>query len=247
MAPEAKRVTLLPGAASARVRLFCFPHAGAGVAAYRAWRPLLPPDVELALVHLPGREARLAEPPATSMDALLDDLAPALAPHAARPYALFGHSMGALLAHETARRLLAAGHAPPARLFVSGHRAPHLPDPRGALHERPDRELLPELERLGGTPRELLDHPEMMALVLPVFRADLALCASRPRAPAPPLPCAITAFAGADDPVAPPASVGAWDSYGSGFRLHVLPGGHFFVQAGAREVLRIVASDLAAE
>src|SRR5262245_44114205 len=111
---------------SARLRLYCLPYAGSGAAVYRPWAALLPSTIDLRLVQLPGREARLREPAYTRMDALIEALAPAVASEIDRPYVLFGHSMGALVVFELARALRRLDLPSPTCLFVSGRRAPHL-------------------------------------------------------------------------------------------------------------------------
>lgn len=229
-------MTRIPGRAPTRVRLFVLPHAGGGASAYRSWRSALPEDVELCLVHPPGREGRIGEPPLRSLDALVDDVAPAVAALAAPAgpsYVLFGHSMGSLVAWALARRLVAAGAPAPARLVVSAHRAPHVPDPRGALWKADDERLLAELERLGGTPPEVLAHPELMELVLPVFRADLEAAGRAGTGPPERLPCGVTVMAGRDDATVSPAALEAWREHAApgddGFRLRRFDGGHFYL------------------
>jgi len=216
--------------ARVRLRLFVFPHAGSGTAAYRSWAAGLPPDVQLALVQLPGREARLAEPPFRRMRDLVDALVPALAPHLDVPFAFFGHSMGAHVAFETARALRAEGREP-AHLVVSGNRAPHLPFPRPRVHHLPDERILAEFQRLGGTPPEVLADWQLMAILLPVLRADLELCETYAFEPGPPLTCPITAFGGTHDPDVPPAALDAWRQHTTGhFVRRLVDGGHFFLQ-----------------
>lgn len=249
MRPAPRHVTLLSGNArqcqDPRLRLFCLPHAGAGVAGYHPWRTGLPADVELALVHLPGRESRIGERSFRRMDRLVEHLEEVVGPLLDQPYAFFGHSFGAMVAYALTHRLTARGVRPPERLFVSGCRAPHLPDPRDDVDHMSDDELVEEIVRLGGTPPDVLQHKELMGLVLPVFRADLQLVASRGPAPSASLPCPVTALAGEDDPVAPPHMVEQWREHTQDFRLHVFPGGHFFVQSARDAVLRMLAEDLA--
>lgn len=224
------------------------PHAGGGAAAYRGWRARLPADVELVLLHLPGREARLAEPPLGGMDELVAHLASEMASHAQAPYAIFGHSFGALVAYELARRLPQQGAAPPARLFVSAHRPPGAPDPRGALHTWPPERLVEELVRLGGTPREVLEHPELVALLLPAFRADLSAVATWRPAPEPRLACGITAFGGTHDPLAGELELRGWRALAADddFRLQLFDGGHFYLHAEptAAGFLQALAAEL---
>lgn len=202
---------------------------------YFPWREALPPEVDLVLVQLPGREARIAEPPAATMQEVVDALADALPTDL--PLAYFGHSLGALVAYETARRV------PPLHLFASGHRAPDDPAARPPVHDASDARLDDELRRLGGTPPEVMRNAELMALVRPAFRADLALRAAYRCEPGPPLPCGISALGGRDDPDVPPESLEGWRRHARGtFETRVFDGGHFYLHEGAKgDVLRVVA------
>lgn len=238
----ARVLTWMASKAPARARLVVFPHAGSGAGAYRGWRALLPADVELGLVHLPGREARLSEPPLTSVHAMADIVADALVREPARiPLALFGHSLGAHVAFETARR----PGVKPDRLLVSGNRGPSLPFPRAPIHHLDDARILEEFERLGGTPPEILQHAELMALLRPILRADLQAAETYAYVQGSPLACPITAYGGADDPNVPTGSLDAWRHETTGpFRMRVLPGGHFSIFQDARDAFH---ADLAAE
>ncbi|HVE76616.1 MAG TPA: alpha/beta fold hydrolase, partial [Actinomycetota bacterium] len=158
----------------ARVRLFGIPYAGGGASIFRPWAELLPAPVQLCPVQLPGREWRIKETPATRMDDLVGALAEAVDPYTDLPFGLFGHSLGALVAFELARRLESEGK-PPVHLFVSGHRAPQIPTSDRKLHQVPDSLFLMELRRLQGTPEEVLQNPELMRLIAPVLRADFEM------------------------------------------------------------------------
>src|SRR5690348_12875642 len=131
--------------APGRPVLVCLPYAGGSTAAFRSWETALADAIELWRVQLPGRGARIAEPPYTRLRPLVRALAQVLQSATDRPYALFGHSMGALLAYEVALALRADGRPPPRRLIVSGHRAPHLPPPRTPIHQLDDGAFLEEV------------------------------------------------------------------------------------------------------
>lgn len=226
------------------LRLFCFPYAGGGASVYQRWAETLPGMIEVCPVQLPGRERRIAEPAFTSVDALVREMVPALEPLMDRPFALFGHSMGAVVAYEAARALREAGREP-VRLFVSGRRAPTVPDPAPPLHALPDAEFADELRRLGGTPEELLAHREVMEMLLPTLRADMALCETYRHHPAAPLACPVTALGGVDDPELGAAELDPWSQETTGaFVRRMFPGGHFFVNTARPQLLRAVAGDL---
>lgn len=228
-----------------RPSLLCFPHAGAGPSVFRAWTGLFEPEVEVVAVALPGKEARFREPVPAGLDALVDDLAQALAPRLDGRFALFGHSMGALVAYELARRLRRAGRAQPERLFVSAFRAPHVPQLRPALHALPEALLLAEMHRLDGTPAEVLGQPELMRALIPGLRADLALCERYRHRPEPPLAVPITCLGGLTDRRVSRFELYAWRLHTrADFRLRYLPGGHFFPYQAPSLVRRAVCADL---
>lgn len=231
--------------AQARVRLFCFPYAGGGAFEYRAWSPLLPHDIELCAVQLPGREARLKETPFTNLPAATRALAEVLAPHLHKPFAFFGHSLGAFLCFELTRELRRRNLPQPQHLFVSGSRAPQLPNPEKPMCHLPDAEFVEEMvRRYDGIPREIREHAEMMAMVLPVLRADFTMNETYEHAAEPPLACPITCFGAGEDHSAPRAALEAWRAQTtSAFTLHTFPGGHFFIKPErAALVRRIVAA-----
>jgi surfactin synthase thioesterase subunit len=225
---------------AARVRLFCLPYAGGGVSAYRAWQPHLPAEIDLCPIQLPGRERRYRERLCTSLTPLVSSLATALAPHVGQPYALFGHSMGALVAFELARELRRRGAPAPVRLFVSALKPPQDLSARPRdRHRLDDDALLDDIRRFGGTPASLLEDGEVMRLVLPILRADFAMLETHRHYDESPLDTPIAAFAGTHDPEAPPAAMDGWRAQTSApFRLSVMPGDHFFLQArAARQAL----------
>jgi pyochelin biosynthesis protein PchC len=225
--------TLRPGTGR---RLVCFPHAGGGAATFDPWRNLLPPEVRLDAVQLPGREHRTGEPADPRLVDLAERLAAALNAETgvSRPDVFFGHSMGALLAYETIRALRRRDAALPARLVVAGARAPHLPR-QSHVHDRPEGELVAELNRLGGTPadllRELAAEGESLDSVLPAVRADFTAVETYRYLPEPPLPCALTVLGGAADSDVTETHLAAWSVHVQRPpAVAVLAGGHFFVQ-----------------
>lgn len=229
----------------ARYRLFCFPYAGAGAASYAGWPDLLPSEVEVLAVQLPGREDRIAEQPFTEVEPLVRTLAQALRPYLRGRFAFFGHSGGALLAFELARELRQRRRAVPERLFLSAQPAPDLPLPAPAVHDLPDDDLRTELSRLGGTTRAIVEDAELMRLLLPTLRADFALCERHRFRPDQPVDIAISAFAGQDDPRAPVDTVRAWQRHTTGpFQLRVFDGGHFYFNDSVADLIRAIGTDL---
>lgn len=230
---------------AARLRLFCVPYAGGGDAVFRTWWQGLPDDIELCAVRLPGRGPRFQEPPIARLTPLVHALADALDPEVARPYALFGHSMGARIAFELARELRRRGRSEPALLAVSGRPAPHYPlrDPMSALT---NDQLLERLRQLGGTPEEVLREPELMEMFLPIVRADLEVNEVEAHRPEAPLDCPIVAFGGSHDERCSRDELQGWrDHTRGGFALEIFPGGHFFVHDAGRGLLAALTRALA--
>ncbi|HEX8108397.1 MAG TPA: alpha/beta fold hydrolase [Kofleriaceae bacterium] len=231
----------------ARLRLFCFPYAGGGASTYRGWPAHLPADIEVAAVQLPGREERLREPAFTSASELCTQLVAVLAPYLDRPFALFGHSMGGLVAFELTRRFRTSEGLSPVHLFVSAHCGPRKAYCLPPVTGMPDRELLQLIRRLGGTRDEVLQDGDVMRLMLPLLRADLTICETYKYVAAEPLDCPISAFGGIFDEVVRRADVLAWAAETrGGFQARMLPGGHFFLDDAKPRLLQAIADDLAA-
>jgi surfactin synthase thioesterase subunit len=211
---------------AARVRLVAFAHAGGGPTTFRHWADELAPHVELWNVTLPGRAARWREPFAREWTPLADALGAAIARDVPGPVALFGHSLGALLAFEVARRLTRA-RVPPAHLIVSGRGAPDVA-PALELPET-DAELLRHVDLLdGGIPDEVRGSQELLDHFLPILRADLELARAYALRPGMALTCPITAMTGDADPIAPPCELERWSRQtGAGCEVRVHAGGHF--------------------
>ncbi|WP_327358775.1 thioesterase II family protein [Streptomyces sp. NBC_01304] len=232
-------------APDAPTRLFCLPHAGGSASFYFPVARALAPRTEVFGVQYPGRQDRRDEPAVRDLETLADQICDALRPAAdERPYALFGHSMGAILGFLIARRMEAEGIGP-AELFVSGRRAPVL-DRDDSRQPGTDEEVIAEIRALDGTGGELLEDPEMLDMILPALRGDYAAVRRYRYRPGASLSCPVTAFTGDDDPKADVDEVRAWEGLTlGGFRLRVLPGGHFFLVDQQDEVLGTVAERLA--
>lgn len=239
-APTGAPVALLRRNPAALVRLVCFAHAGGASATFRHWPEALTPDVELWVATLPGRAGRAHEPCATSWPPLVGDLAGALAEHVAEPVALFGHSLGGLLAFEVARQLMRGTRVEPCHLIVSARGAPEL---RLTL-EIPsnDEDLLEQVGRLyGRVPAPVREEPELLALMLPVLRADIELVRSYVFVPDQPLRCPITVLGGDADPTVPRTALDGWAAHTTaGHEVHQLAGGHFYLEQQRGAVLEII-------
>jgi medium-chain acyl-[acyl-carrier-protein] hydrolase len=218
--------------AVASSRLFCLPYAGGGTQIFRTWPNRLPASVEVCLVELPGRGVRLKEPLYTRLPPLVEAIAKNLEEHLDKPFAFFGHSMGALLSFEVARYFRRRNIQQPAHLFVSGRGAPQIPSDEPRMHDLPEPEFISELRRLNGTPGEVLEHEELMGLMLPILRADFTICETYLYEPESPLNCSITAFGGLEDESVGVDRLNAWrEQTTSTFSAHMFPGDHFFLHA----------------
>jgi medium-chain acyl-[acyl-carrier-protein] hydrolase len=217
-----------PGAAR---RLLCLPYAGVGASAFRTWHEGVPEDVEVGAVQLPGRETRLEERPFTDMAALVDALLRGLGPLLDKPFALFGHSMGALVAFELARRLRQELRVSPTHLLVSGRAAPQLAVREAPIARLPDREFVDVLtRRYNGIPAQILESPELLAHFLPVLRADIGIIESYAYVGGTPLDCRIHVCGGSDDARVPAVALDAWRAQTTAaFTRETLPGDHFFI------------------
>jgi surfactin synthase thioesterase subunit len=223
-----------------RLRLFCFPPAGAGAAFYRTWSSAA---FSIHPILLPGRESRLREDPRADLPRLVDDLAEAISGHLDRPYAFFGHSMGALLAYETARRLQ-SGFAP-AALVLSGRRGPSTPALQPPIADRDDDRFIDAVAALGGIPAEILDQSDMIRMIRPSLRADFRLNERYRPLPGPRLAGPVALYAGRDDPEAPPRAVLSWgEETDRDHHLRVFNGGHFYFSPDPHRLLSALTEDL---
>lgn len=244
-ATAARWITRPRPAPRARLRLLCLPHAGGGASAFRGWADALPAEVEVCPVQLPGRENRIVEAPFDRMAPLIDALADVIDPFLSLPFALFGHSNGALIGFELARTLRARGRPGPVHLFASGRRAPDLPAPRPPTYQLPDDAFLDELRALDGLPAQILEHQELLSLLLPALRADVTMHDTYEFREQPPLAFPITAYGGLADPRVTRDELQAWSRHTTGpFVIRMFPGGHFYLQDDRPTVLRALSADL---
>lgn len=229
--------------------LLCLPHAGGAATAYRTWPHALTPYARAVPVQLPGREDRFGEPLVRSAAVLAAQLADAVAAHPVTRdgCALFGHSMGGLLAFELAHELIARGR-PPVHVFVSAYRAPQLPRRTRDVHLLDDAGLCGFLAELEGTQPELLEHPGLLEVLLPVIRADFELCETYRYQLRSRLDVPVTVLGGRHDAGVPPEDLHAWaDVSGERFAVELFDGGHFYLRERQAAVLSVVAAALRAD
>ncbi|SCF34325.1 Surfactin synthase thioesterase subunit [Micromonospora purpureochromogenes] len=226
-------------APDAPTRLVCFAHAGGSASYFYPVSQALSPGLDVLAVQYPGRQDRRAEPAFEDVPRLVDALVDEVAVWADRPLALFGHSLGATVAFEVARRLQARGTEVSA-LFASGRRAPSRHRPAW-VHEGDDDALISEMLKLEGTDAQMLTDPELVRMVLPALRADYRAAETYRYQPGPPLTCPVYALTGDADPQVDVPDAESWRGHTTGpFALHVFSGGHFYLNRHAPQVLALI-------
>lgn len=229
----------------AALRLFCFPYAGGRAAIYCAWSDGLPSAVDVCPIELPGHGTRFREAPFARLAPLVASIVDALTPLVGHPFAFFGHSMGTLVCFETARELRRRGLSLPVHLFLSGGGAPDAPRRRCTLNDLPAPALIEALRLFDGAHPELLAHDDLMRAMLPVLRADFAVCETYGYVSEEPLACPITAFGGLGDRHVERSQLEAWRTHTrASFELRMLPGNHFFIQTAQGRLWRLLAREL---
>jgi pyochelin biosynthetic protein PchC len=230
-------------AADPRARLVCFPHAGGSASYFFAVSRAMGPSVEVLCLQYPGRQDRRFEPCLDTVEAYADHITAALLPWTDLPLVFFGHSLGATIAFETARRLQSAG-VEVTGLFASGRRGPTAErDER--VHERPDDGLLAEVRRLSGTDGTVLDDHEIVRMILPALRADYRAAETYRHTPGQLLRCPVTVLVGDCDPKVSVDEAQDWAAHTTGhFDLKVFAGGHFFLQEHQQQILAVISEHL---
>lgn len=229
----------------AKIKLFCFPHAGAAASTFEKWPEQLSTEIELWAVEYPGRGSRRTEKPFVGIQSLVTALLPRISSEFTKPFAVFGLCFGAFVAFELVRRLQLRGGPRPIGLIAAGSRGPSLPLRKPPIHALPKEELIAELRSLNGTPSSILEDPLFIRVFLPALCADLKAAETYSYFHGPRLTCNISAYAGLADPELTPQEIEAWrEETTEQFSIQMFPGDHFFLQTAESLVLQRLASDL---
>jgi medium-chain acyl-[acyl-carrier-protein] hydrolase len=232
---------------SARIRLFCFPYSGAAASIFFPWSDILPESIEVCAIQYPGRGTRIAEPLIEQLDELVTTSFSEIEKLLDRPFAFFGHSLGALFSFELARLIRNFDIRQPSHLFVSGHGSPHLPDPNPHLHHLPDLEFKAKLRELNGMTSDILENKELMDLLVPIIRADFKVCETYQYHDQPELSIPISAFGGLSDPYVSRSDLEAWQEQTlSKCTVKMFPGDHFYLNTARMLLIQVVAKELSA-
>ncbi len=225
------------------LHLYCFPYAGSNASIFQSWHAYFPKPISICPVHLPGRGTRFQELPIKQFPLVVEAIADAIQCHVDVPYAFFGHSLGSLIAFEVIQRLQARGMPLPVHFIASGCVAPSLVEHlvRNPLSELPEKELIDRLRQLNGTPTEILEHAELLSLVLPTLRADFALYESYRYQYCQPLDCSLPVIGGMDDQEVTWNHLARWRQETAGyFSLYQLPGDHFYIHQQEATLLQLI-------
>jgi medium-chain acyl-[acyl-carrier-protein] hydrolase len=229
----------------AKTRLFIFPYAGGSPAAFNKWSREFPGNIEVWIVHYPGRASRYNEKLITDVSILVEGIYEAFQSFLDKPFAFFGHSMGALIAFELVRSLRQNNLPQPITLFVSACGAPHIGNPHKPIHSLPEAGFIKALGDLNGTPMELLNNAELMELVLPAIRADFHVVENYHFVGDTPLQSPIIAFGGLDDPRISRERLEGWAfQTSSSFSSEYFPGDHFFINTASKWVISSITEAL---
>ncbi|MGK5641571.1 thioesterase II family protein [Streptomyces sp. URMC 126] len=226
------------------VRLVCLPHAGGSATFFHPMARMVPAFADVLCVQYPGRQDRRDEPLIDTVPELADRVFATLLPWADRPLAFFGHSMGASLAFEVARRFEREKGIVAAALFASARRAPSV-HREETVHLRDDDGILAETRRLSGTDSQVLEDEELVRMILPVLRSDYRAAETYRYEPGPPLRCPVVALTGDADPKVSVDDAAAWAGHTeSSFDLRVFTGGHFYLSDHQEAVVREITDRL---
>lgn len=232
---------------NANTRIFCFPYAGGGAGVFRGWSDWVPEHIEVCGIQLPGRWGRFNQPALRSMDHIVQTLGKELQGLLDKPFAFFGHSMGALLAYELSRYLLEKEMPLPSFLALSAYGKPVSAKPESdQSFGLPDEEFIEKVRSYGGVPPELAQNRELLTVFLPTLRADFEVIDTYNPQLGLKLPVPILGFGGSHDHQMSVPSIQAWEeATSSSFEMEVLEGDHFFIKTHGPKIMGKIARKMA--
>ncbi|TMP43891.1 thioesterase [Pseudoalteromonas citrea] len=228
---------------NADVKLICFPYAGGGVAVYHSWADILPDNIELSIVQLPGRGSHFAATPIDNMEKLITLLYPEIEHMLTMDYVIFGHSLGSRVGFEVARKAVNSGLQAPRHFFASGSGAPDIGCFEKSIHSLPQLEFFAELRQMNGTPAEVLDNVELMKMVEPTLRADFQIAEQYQYKGKDIIPCDVSILYGVEDSIETNSLLN-WSYYFESCSLKPFSGDHFFVESERGAVIEHVCDVL---
>lgn len=224
-----------------RIRLICLPYAGGGVGTYQSWAAQLPDGVELVAVQPPGRGSFMGTPAYNNMSLLVNALFDAISPMLDRPFILFGHSLGSRIAFELLRQLQCRNQRLPELFIASGSNSPDTARAKPSTFQLSDEQFINELQRMNGTPTEVLENRELMSILLPLLRADFQLAETYRFTGDIKFPLEVHVLGGQEDMDVPLANLSNWGHFFSKkVYVHAFAGGHFFIETQRSEVIALV-------
>ncbi|WP_432401622.1 thioesterase II family protein [Wukongibacter sp. M2B1] len=229
-----------------RIKLFCIPYAGGSATAYREWKKHIHPSIELCPIELAGRDSRFGGSFYEDVTEAVDDIYNIISKDLDGPYAIFGHSMGSVLAYELAHKIKSFNHTAPIHLFFSGRRPPHIERDNKDIHLLSDKEFMDEIMELGGTPKELLENKELLELFMPMLRADFKIVETYEYVEKNEvLDCNITVLWGKKEEGTTIGEIVQWRRHtDKSCKIHMFNGGHFFVAEFLQDIVHIINSNL---
>lgn len=233
-------------AKDAKIRVFFFPFAGGGAGIYYQWAKDFPSNIEVCCVNLAGREKRFLEKAESNFSNLISDLYRAILPYTNKPFAFFGHSMGALISYELAILFRKNSNILPSCLFLSARSAPHIKHNQEHIHNLPDDLFVERLhKRYNGIPSVIMSEKDLLNLFLPTLRADIKMVELHEHKEKEALSCPIVAFCGSEDNIATKENVSSWKDYTlSNFDIEIIEGDHFFINTSKSIIINKIISTI---
>lgn len=225
----------------ATIRLFCFHHSGGGASTYYPWLEHLIPHIEMIAIQLPGRENRFTEPLTNNLKDIINNLGLGFEYYKNKPFLVFGHSLGGLIAFEFVKSIRELYSLYPCHIIISATKAPHLPFRMNLLSPLDDQALKEELKTYNGIEGAILNNEEFLSLLLPIIKNDFSISERYCSADVMPLPCDILLLSGTQDRTVNEEEIQAWAAHTTGKFEHIsFSGGHFFIKDHQKDIIKLI-------